>query len=189
MDPLSDEYLMAQVTQGSRAFLEILVGRYHGPLLGYLYRLTNADRPLAEDLLQETFLRLLRQDLYQADRPFKPWLYSIATHLAYDTFRSPSARLQDPMSEAEFVADWADPAPGPEELSQAASEGESIKAALAELKQEYRAALLLRFYEGLSLQEIAIALEIPLGTVKSRLSVGVQRLGALMKRFEKGDQP
>ena len=87
------------------------------------------------------------------------------------------------------MADWADPAPGPEELSQAASEGESIKAALAELKQEYRAALLLRFYEGLASRKLRIALQIPLGTVKSRLSVGVQRLGALMKRFEKGDQP
>ena len=180
---------MAQVMLGSRALLEILVGRYHRPLLGYLYRLTNGNRLLAEDLVQETFIRVLRQDSYQANRPFKPWIYSIATHLAYDTFRSRSSRQQALTTDSEAVADWADPAPGPEELFQAANEREIVKAALAELKQEYRAAILLRFYEGLSLQEIAVALQIPLGTVKSRLSVGVQRLSALMKRFEKGYQP
>jgi RNA polymerase sigma-70 factor (ECF subfamily) len=183
MDPLSDEQLIGEVMSGNRSALEPLVARYHAALLGYLYRLTNGNRPLAEDLVQETFIHLLRQGTYRAGRPFKPWLYSIATHLAYDYFRSQSNRRTILMGE-KLIADWVDPAPGPEEQVQVQAEGETVATAIASLGEEYRAALLLRFYQGMSLQEIAEALEIPLGTVKSRLSVGVQHLRALITRIE-----
>src|ERR1700724_3442271 len=62
----------------------------------------------------------------------------------------------------------------------AAEQGSEVQAALAQLREEYRVVLLLRFYQGFSLQEIAETLHIPLGTVKSRLSVGVQRLHTLL---------
>jgi RNA polymerase sigma-70 factor, ECF subfamily len=183
----SDEQLISAVMSGDKSSLEPLVARYHTALLGYLYRLTNGNLPLAEDLVQETFIRVLRQGSYQAGQPFKPWLYSIATHLAYDAFRSQSNRRMILVDE-DTMANWVDPAPGPEQQVQVKAEGEVIAAALARLGDEYRAALLLRFYQGLSLQEIAETLEIPLGTVKSRLSVGAQHLRGLIIRFEQGEE-
>jgi RNA polymerase sigma-70 factor (ECF subfamily) len=86
MQERSDEQLMAAVLAGDQVALAKLVTRHHAPLLGYLYRLAGGDRPLAEDLVQETFLRILRQRTHPSLCPFKPWLYKIATNLARDHF-------------------------------------------------------------------------------------------------------
>src|SRR5215510_8147671 len=88
MHERSDEQVMAAAVAGDQMAFATLVTRHHAPLLGYLYRLTGGDRPLAEDLVQETFLRVLRQRTCQAGHPFKPWLYAIATNLARDHFKS-----------------------------------------------------------------------------------------------------
>ncbi|HEY7127509.1 MAG TPA: sigma factor [Ktedonobacterales bacterium] len=64
---------------GDQVAFAALVTRHHAPLLGYLYRLVGGDRLLAEDLVQETFLRMLRQRTCPPDRPFKPWRQSRAT--------------------------------------------------------------------------------------------------------------
>src|SRR5260370_18299156 len=88
MQERSDEQLMAAVMAGDQVALAALVTRHHAPLLGYLYRLVGGDRQLSEDLVHETLLHVLRQRTYQADRPFKPWLYTIATNLARDYFNS-----------------------------------------------------------------------------------------------------
>ena len=177
----SDEQVMAAVLRGDRAALGVLVERHHGPVLGYLYRLTGG-RQLAEDLAQETFLALLRDRkaaTYSPERPFKPWLYAIATNLARDHFKSAAARHTADEPEEALLA-LHDDAPGPEERAVATEEGRRVAAALGRLGEEYRVAVLLRFYQGLSLQEIADALRIPLGTVKSRLSVGTRRLRDLL---------
>ena len=187
MEWIADEQLMAAAMAGDQAALAALVTRHHSPLLGYLYRLTGGDRPLAEDLVQETFLRLLRQRTCQPGRPFKPWLYAVATNLARDHFKSAAVRQHWRGDDAEeALLHLYDNAPGPEERALAAEQGGEILAALNELGEEYRVALLLRFYQGLSLQEIAETLRVPLGTVKSRLSVGTHRLRALLLRTKEG---
>jgi RNA polymerase sigma-70 factor (ECF subfamily) len=188
MQETSDEQLMAAVMQGDRSALAVLVSRHHAPLLGYLYRLVGGDRELAEDLVQETLLHVLRQRSYAYGHPFKPWLYTIATNLARDYVRSAHVRHRG-RSEGE-----KEPAllrlyarePGPEERALAAEQGSEVRAALAELGEEYRIVLLLRFYQEFSLSEIAETLQIPLGTVKSRLSVGVHRLRALLAAVREG---
>jgi RNA polymerase sigma-70 factor (ECF subfamily) len=70
----------------------------------------------------------------------------------------------------------ADNAPGPEVSVLAAEQGGEVREALDQLSEEYRVVIVLRFYQGFTLHEIAQALQIPLGTVKSRLSVGIHRL-------------
>jgi len=179
----TDEQLIAHVMAGEPAALQPLVERYHGPLLGYLYRLTSGDRPLAEDLVQDTFEHVLRQDSFRPGWRFKPWLYAIATHLTYDHFRTPSARRTTELDDR-AAPEHADDAAGPEEQAQAASLARQVADAIGQLPAEYRAALLLRYYTGHSLQEISAALNIPLGTVKSRLSVGTRRLRQLLIRVE-----
>ena len=187
MQERSDEQLMTAVMAGDQVALAALVTRHHAPLLGYLYRLVGGDRQLSEDLVQETLLHVLRQRTYQAARPFKPWLYTIATNLARDYFKSAAVRQcwREGDSE-EALLHLYDSAPDPEEHALAAEQGSEVRAALAQLREEYRVVLLLRFYQGFSLQEIAETLHIPLGTVKSRLSVGVHRLRAVLTPVQKG---
>lgn len=187
MYQLRDEALMAAVMAGDGAALAALVERHHSALIGYLYRLVGGDRPLAEDLSQETFARLLRQERYQAGRPFKPWLYAIATNLARDHLKSAATcRALRQSEQMEMLLTLQDARPGPEDQALAAEQGQEVAAALAKLGEEYRAALLLRFYHGFSLQEIAETLHVPLGTVKSRLSVGTRRLRDLLIPVREG---
>ncbi len=180
---MSDEELIGRVVSGDRSALAELVERHHRLLLGYLFRMVGGNRPLAEDLVQETFVRVMRQHSYAEGRPFKPWLYAIATNLVRDHFRAPHSHKEEPLeASAHYVGDDA---PGPEELALTAEESQAVASALQELSKEYRSALILRFYNGLTLQEIAEVSGVPLGTVKSRLSVGTQRLRALLVSDER----
>ncbi|EFH80200.1 RNA polymerase, sigma-24 subunit, ECF subfamily [Ktedonobacter racemifer DSM 44963] len=187
MQESSDEQLMTAVMAGDQVALAALVTRHHAPLLGYLYRLVGGDLHLSEDLVQETLLHVLRQRTYQAGRPFKPWLYMIATNLARDYFKSAAVRTSwREGDEEEVLLHLFDSEPGPEECALAAEQGDEVRAALAQLGEDYRVVLVLRFYQGFSLQEIAETLHIPLGTVKSRLSVGVHRLRAMLAPVQEG---
>ncbi len=185
VDGRCDEALMAAVSAGEQAALAALVERYHAPLLGYLYRLTGGNRPLAEDLVQETFLGLLRRSGYQPHRPFKPWLYAVATNLARDHYRSAAVR-HGTMDVDGLSHDVQDTAAGPEERAIVAEEGYAVACAIARLGDEYRTVVLLRFYNGLSLREIAETLGVPLGTIKSRLSVGTRRLRDMLASAQEG---
>jgi RNA polymerase sigma-70 factor, ECF subfamily len=184
MDGRSDEQLMASVAGGSREALAILVKHHYGPTLGYLFRLTGGNRPLAEDLVQETFAALLSRGGYEAGRPFKPWLYAIATNLARDHFKS--AAVRHAALPGDELPETISTAPGPEEHALAAEQGREVAAAIGQMAEEYQVVLVLRFYQGLSLQEIAQALDVPLGTVKSRLSVGVRRLRQVLSQQREG---
>src|SRR5438270_225797 len=93
---ITDEELFREWQSGSTAALEILVQRYHAPLLAYLFRLLG-DLQLAEDLVQEFFARLVRDvRTYHYPRPFRPWLYAIAHHLAFNQHQNiPSSYIRD----------------------------------------------------------------------------------------------
>lgn len=178
---------MAAVLVGDQAALTALVSRHHAPLLGYLYRVVGGDRPLAEDLVQETLLRLVRQRTYQSGRPFRPWLYTIATNLARDYFKSAAVRQSlRGGNQEQALLHLRDPKASPEERALAADESGEVRRALAHLGEEYRVVVLLRFYQGFSLKEIAETLRIPVGTVKSRLSVSVHRLRGMLASLQRG---
>ena len=185
MEMSSDEQLMKSVLSGETRALSLLVERHYSPLLGYLYRFLGGDRQLAEDMAQETFLRLLQPGSYQEGRPFKPWLYAIAINMARDYFKSARVRLNASQDETTMESIY-DTAPGPEEAALNSEQGRAVAAALSQLGEEYRGVLMLRFYNGLSLQEIAATLHIPLGTVKSRLSTGTHRLRILLAPTKEG---
>ncbi len=187
MQEKSDEQLMDAVMGGDLVALATLVARHHDPLLGYLYRLVGGDRQLSEDLVQETLLRVLQQRTYQAGRPFKPWLYMIATNLARDSFKSAAVRRSVRSGDAEeALLHLEGREPSPEERVLAAEQERSVREALSQLGEDYRVVVVLRFYQGFSLQEIAETLHIPLGTVKSRLSAGIHRLRAVLIPVSKG---
>lgn len=164
---------MGAVSEGDRAALEVLVSRYHAQLLGFFFRMLAGDRAAAEDLTQETFIRLLRQTTYSPDRPFRPWLYAVAANVARDHLRQASRRL---VRDDQRLETMEDPKPGPESVAITGALVNDVARAVALLPEEYRVTLILRFGNDLSLDDIAVALDIPLGTVKSRLSVGLRKL-------------
>jgi RNA polymerase sigma-70 factor (ECF subfamily) len=173
----TDEQLAQQLQGGDRTALSALVERHYDPLMGYLYRLARGDRSLAQDLAQETFLRALRGiNGYDPPRPFKPWLYAIATNLARNHYASADTRRTGDAVEEDYGAD--DP---PDARLLEREEARAVIAALDTLPDHQREVIVLYFYQSLSLQAIADTLAIPLGTVKSRLSIGVSRLREQIK--------
>lgn len=182
-----DELIARQLKHGQAAALDVLMERHYAPLYRYLYRLLHGDRALAEDLAQETFLRALRGiGGYHENRPFKPWLYAIATHLARDHFARAETRRAHAMPDdadddhpAFAVADEPDAA------LIAHDEQQAVIAALASLPDGQREVLILHFYHEMRLAEIAAVLNVPVGTVKSRLSIGTARLRERMKQDER----
>lgn len=100
---LTDEALAQGIQQGNRDDLAALIERHHGPLTGYLYRLTDGNLPLSQGLTQETFVRLIRNiGQYTYPRRFKPWLYAIATNLARDHYKRSEQRLTEALDEAQY---------------------------------------------------------------------------------------
>lgn len=174
--------------------LDRLIEQYQYRLFRYLFYLMGS-RETAEDLFQETWIRVLeRGHLYDGKSKFETWLFSIARHLAIDVLRrkkTPVGHSQslDDLSDhrdleatAEFAArDTASPA----DLLSRREESERIQAALGLLPAAHREVLVLRFQEDLELAEIATVVAAPLSTVKSRLYRGLEGLRLALA----GEQP
>jgi RNA polymerase sigma-70 factor, ECF subfamily len=185
---MQDEELAKRLQQGDQIALVELVARHHSPLIGYLYRLTNGDRPLAEDLAQDAFVRLIQGiQQYQYPRPFKPWLYRIATNAARDVFKS--AHNRRAVSIDEENAAMFQETTQPEEVIMSESEMNRVALAFRCLPHHQKEVVILRYYQELSLNDIADALDIPLGTVKSRLSLGLTRLRTLLTEQDNARLP
>jgi len=163
--------------------LDRLIEQYQHRLLRYLVYLTG-NRELAEDMFQETWIRVLeRGHQYDPKYEFSTWLFSIARHLTLDYLRKKKpASLDGLLDEDEEVSlDPPDLRPSAFELVAQHEQAERISAALVDIAAEYREAIVLRFQEGLALEEIAAVTGAPLGTVKSRLYRG---LNALLPRLK-----
>jgi RNA polymerase sigma-70 factor, ECF subfamily len=170
---LTDEELFRAWQHGDAAALETLVQRYHAPVLAHLYRVL-ADSHIAEDLVQETFIRLIRDaQSYRYPRPFRPWLYAIAHHLACNYHTSAYARRVELRAEMPAMAARE---PDPAEWFERWERHHHLCRALTQLSLEQREVLSLRFGQELSIQETAAILSIPPGTVKSRTFTALRLL-------------
>ncbi len=146
-----------------RAFGE-LVGRYQSKVINIVYRICG-DPELAQDIAQDTFIRAW-QKLHQYDtqRAFQNWLYRIATNNAIDRLRQ--AKQTDDIEELSLQSKDSNP----EETLEIKQKVEMIRLAVLNLPPASRTVLVLREYEGLTYQEISDTLQIPVGTVMSRLN-------------------
>ncbi|MFO0879424.1 MAG: sigma-70 family RNA polymerase sigma factor [Gemmataceae bacterium] len=182
----SDEELLEDFRRGQTELFGVLVRRYERELYGYLRRYLG-DPGLAEDVFQNTFLQLyLKSGQYEAGRPVRPWLYTIATHQAIDALRR-NGRHQA-MSLDETRTEPGDGelvglmellesrGPAPIEAASAQERREQIRASVDRLPDFLRQVLLLAYYQGLKYREIADILGIPVGTVKSRLHAALVKL-------------
>jgi RNA polymerase sigma-70 factor (ECF subfamily) len=158
--------------------LDHLIEQYQHRLLRYLIYLSG-NRELAEDLFQETWIRVLeRGHQYDGKHEFSTWLYAVARNLTIDHLRRKSPVSLDAMMENEdhTALEPADTQPLAWEVVQQHEQAECISAALIGIPAEYREAIVLRFQDGLGLEEIAAVVGAPLGTVKSRLYRGLNLL-------------
>jgi RNA polymerase sigma-70 factor, ECF subfamily len=188
-DPLSvctDEELLVQFCQGQTEAFGVLVRRYERELYGYLRRYLG-DSSLADDVFQNTFLQLyIKSGKYEQGRPVRPWLYTIATHQAIDALRRngrhqalslDQKRDELPDGEVRSLIELLETrGPGPVEQVQGEERRERVRASVDRLAPFLREVVLLAYYQGLKYREIAEILDIPVGTVKSRLHAALVKL-------------
>jgi RNA polymerase sigma-70 factor, ECF subfamily len=170
----------------SPELLDELIELYQHRLLRYLLFLTGK-REVAEDLFQETWMRvLLRGSQYNGKARFDTWLFTIARNLVIDLSRKRTMASLDEMSEGgedDRPFEIAMSGPSPLEQFQSREDCAEVGEVLLKLESNYREVLVLRFYEELSLEEIATVTKAPLSTVKSRLYRGLAALKPEMEQL------
>ncbi len=184
--PVTDVQFIDKLKQGDATAFNQLVTDRSGEIYGLLYRLTESAEE-ARDLTQETFLRAFQHiDRFRGDSDLRTWIYRIAINQARNRWRwwkrrrrdatvsidSADVRTGQPLNLVLKAVDRTDP----ERQTLAREREQKLRAALRTLGRSYREAVILRDIEGFSYEEIAAALEISIGTVKSRLSRGREEL-------------
>jgi RNA polymerase sigma-70 factor (ECF subfamily) len=172
--PDADVVRLAQ--QGREAAFRELVRRYERPVFSLVFRMVR-DRETAEDLAQDAFIKVLNHiDKYSPEFKFSSWLFKIANNVAIDWMRrkrldtvsmdgSPHATTAAEVEATTF--DLAAQQESALDELEARELGTAIERAIAKLRPEYRACIMLRHVEGRSYEEIATTLDLPLGTVKT----------------------
>lgn len=175
MSAANDGELALRARSGDdRAFAE-LVRRYHGEVYGLALRaLKNPED--AEDVTQEAFLRAFRAlDRYDPERRFGAWMYAITARLCIDALRRRRGRFvslsvpEAGSSDEERAWELPDPGAGPQEVVQRSDLAGRLERYVEQLPADYRLAILLRHAHDLSYEEIALALDAPVGTIKARI--------------------
>ena len=169
-----------------------LARRHHARVVSFLHGIVR-DETSAEDLAQETFVRVFRHvDDYKPIAKFSTWLFTIARNLALNEVRDrkkrPTLALNAPVksdtSEAEAVSRMSDSAePAPHEEASRIEAALELRRAVEELPEAFRLVLVLCDLEQLSYQECADALDLPIGTVRSRLSRARDHLEQRLRKY------
>lgn len=156
-------------------FIRALYAEHGGALMRFALHLTGGDRQRAEDLVQETFVRAWKRPDALEGRPPRPWLFTVARHLAVDAYRARQARPPE-------VADTAlSVLPGDDDAERAV-ESWAIAQALASLSPDHQRVLIETYFRGSSVAEAAERLGIPAGTVKSRTYYALKALRVALRQ-------
>ena len=182
---LTDEQLIKDFQAGDSHAFEELVERYKNRIYNFIYRFVN-DVSLAEDLTQDTFLKLFtHKDSYREIAKFSTWLYTIAQNLAKTELRKRNRRQTYSVSDLstedrEFVIS-SDQNIVVDKKSDVENFNLVIMDCLTELSEEFQIMIILRDFQELSYEIISNIMEIPIGTVKSRINRGRLKLVKLLK--------
>jgi len=169
-----DAGVVKRCLAGEERAYRILVERYQARIFSLALRMVR-QREDAQDLTQETFVRMFRAaERYDPNRPFAAWLFTIASRLCIDHLRRrrmKTVSLSQPEFESgeERTMDVVDQGPGPDELTTRAEEEKRVQALIDSLPPHYKIVVMLRHQQDLAYDEIASALDLPLGTVKARI--------------------
>jgi RNA polymerase sigma-70 factor, ECF subfamily len=178
----TDEQLLLAYQQGDKPSFAKLVERYQRELFHFLVRFLG-DRAAAEDVFQETFLQVHQSaDQFDTARRFRPWLFTIAANKARDLIRSQARRPTNPLQASinpgddesgEFMDLMSSSDAFPDEGIQKAELQQQVQKTVLGMPQHLREILLLSYFHQFPYKQISDILEIPLGTVKSRLHAAV----------------
>jgi RNA polymerase sigma-70 factor, ECF subfamily len=175
------ERIALGLRQKDLAVLERLVEQYQYRLVRYLVSLLGK-RDGVDDLVQETWLRVLeRGESYDGRSRFEPWLFRVARNIALDAMRKQPMFSLDSNEEDVVRSSPASSEPSPYTLAARTQDAERLAHSLQALEPAFREALMLRFQEDLSLQEISAIVGAPVSTVASRIYRG---LATLRPQFE-----
>lgn len=181
---MSDEHpdlLMERVARGDRAALLALYDRVGPTMLAVAARVTG-ERAVAEEVVQEVLLAVWREaaTFERARGSATAWLLTLSRNRAIDVVR---ARRRRGAHEERLAAERPEATPTPEAACVDTERSLAVQHALSRLKPEQRVALELSYYSGLSHSEIAAQLEIPLGTIKTRIASAARALRDELARF------
>ena len=184
--PTVEDQFIERLKRSDPAAFEILVNERSGEIYGLLYRLTE-NKEEARDLTQETFLRAFQSiGQFRGESDLRTWIYRIAINQARNRWRwwrrrhrdsTVSIDDADATGQAAVIAKLSSGnSSNPEQGALAHERERALRKALSSLRSVYREAVVLRDIEGFAYEEIAVALDISVGTVKSRLARGRQEL-------------
>jgi RNA polymerase sigma-70 factor, ECF subfamily len=177
--PEVEERLLIQARNGDRNAYGELVSRCYEDVIRVVYRMCG-DSQIAQDATQEAFIRAwVRLPGFQSRAPFSHWVYRIAVNAAMDTLR------EKPQASIETGAGFslmAETNPGPEAAYLEKEQADIVQGAVNALPEAARTVLVLREYGSLTYEEIASLLEIPVGTVMSRLNYARNRLREMLRK-------
>ena len=174
----TDEELVASSLAGDPSAFDLLVLRWDRKIQGAIYRLMGSEEE-ARDLCQEAFLKAYRGlGGFKGEARFSSWLYQIALNLCRDRMRRRRGRVMVSLDALEAEAQGAvlrDEA-STHDLVEARDLQQRVRAAVMALPDDQREVIVLKEYEGLTFQEIAEVLDLPVSTVKTRLYRGLERM-------------
>jgi RNA polymerase sigma-70 factor (ECF subfamily) len=180
VDSATDLSLIERMVEGDAAAFEQLYDRHHRSAYGLALRIL-ADPGAAEDVVQDAFLTVWRQaSTYgEARGTVRAWLLAIVHHRAIDYVRRRSYReeRQQPIDDVVLPPDSVDTS----EEARKNVEGEQVRLALEQLPRDQQDSILLAYFGGLTHDEIARKLGLPLGTVKGRLRMGLQKMRTYLR--------
>ncbi len=180
-DP-ADDALVRRIVEGDQTALGELYDRYGRPAYSLARRIC-ADDGIAEDVVQEVFLAFWRdpQRFDPARGTFGTWLLTLVHHKSVDAVRRESAIRRRTVPAADDGDEWSAPVgPGADQAALGKVIAGQVRDALGRLPAEQRQALALAYYGGYTQREVAALTGVPLGTVKSRMFTGVQRLRSVL---------
>jgi len=187
MNGITDKAVVEQVIKGDVDAFSILVRRYQDRLysvaLNYVYNPEDA-----VDVVQESFVKAYTKlHGFDSASAFYTWLYRIAINTAIDFLRKRKSRYADSLddekySEIGFEPESKDPAVDPEKVAARHEQARNLKNAIAKLSEKLRTVTILHDVEGLSQEEVAGILKVPVGTVKSRVSRARAELRSILRK-------
>jgi RNA polymerase sigma-70 factor (ECF subfamily) len=176
-DTADDGQLMQLIRQKDPAALEMLYDRYEGMIYSFAYRIVK-DSMAAEEVIQELFMRIWKNaEHYDSSKGKLPtWMFAVTRNIAIDHLRKTNSRMPQQPTASEELQEIRDTGTMTEDMVELLMIGEQVREALLELSRDQQQVVDLIYYQGLTQQEVAIRVAIPLGTVKSRVRLAMKQL-------------
>ncbi len=196
-EEVSDSELLQRYRRGDEQAFREIVSRYKNSLYAFLRRFVSHD-DVVEDVFQETFLQLyISQDSFDANRPLRPWLFTIAANKAKDTLRKMQRQASKSMGAIADAGDFSvdeviniltSYETTPDDEVSAEETAHCVRQVVAEMPDNLRGILVLAYFEQFSYKQMAQILSIPIGTVKSRLHTAVVHFTKKWKAENRGTE-